>query len=101
MKYDFADLLELSPQEFREVIDTIRPRVYTWRYVWKVKGEDSLRVKYVCDVKKAHEDFRKCLRENEDVVSCIAEYIGEVDPVLMAYSDVIKKEVEVEIEKED
>ena len=102
-KFNFDDLQELSPQEFRSVIDSVHPRMYSYRYVWRMKGSEShqLQVKILTGVRQEHEEFRKALQNDPEVQSALCEYICEYDPLVIAYTDVIKKEVIIDDKKED
>lgn len=93
------ELKVLSPIEFRSMIESVHSRVYTYRYMWKVKDSEQVQLKYISDVKAAHDLFRKALQSDDNVVSALCEYIGEVDPMVVAYTDVIKQEVKIENEK--
>lgn len=89
------ELSALSPLEFRSMIDSVHPRIFTYRYMWKTKDSEHIQVKYISDVTKAHTVFRDNLQKDENVVSAMCEYIGEIDPLVIAYTDIIKKEVEI------
>lgn len=89
------ELTSLSPLEFRSMIDSVHPRIFTYRYMWKTKDSEHIQVKYISDVTKAHTAFRECLQKDDNVLSAMCEYIGEVDPLVIAYTDIIKKEVKV------
>lgn len=93
------ELKELSPIEFRFMIESVHSRIYTYRYMWKVKNSEQVQLKYISDVKPVHDSFRKALQSDDNVVSALCEYIGEVDPLVVAYTDVIKQEVKIENEE--
>lgn len=72
--------------------EKVRPRIYVYRYMWKMKDSDKIQLKVVSDVIKSHMQFRKALQEDENVVSAFCEYVSEYDPYFFAAGEVIKNE---------
>lgn len=62
-----------------------------YKYIWKTK-KGGLCVKYITDTDGAHEEFMKALRESEDVVSAVREYVSEINMAYFGYTKEVKKE---------
>lgn len=65
--------------------------VYTYRYIWKTKDE-KLCVKYVTGPQEEHAMFQKSIKENESILSCLREYINEVNFAYIGFTEEVKKE---------
>lgn len=53
--------------------------IYTYRYMWKVNGSDSINFKIVSDVSGGLSLFEKALSEIPDLESAGKEYLMEYD----------------------
>lgn len=73
--------------------------VYTYRYIFKDK-KGQLHVKFLTEPQEAHARFQQAIRDNEDIVSCIREYVSEVNFEYFGYTEPVKTE-EKEKEKEE
>lgn len=73
--------------------------VYTYRYLWKDKS-GKLRAKYLTDTNENHAKFQKAILDDSDIVSCMREYIGEINYAFIGFSEEVKKENKKEIENE-
>lgn len=73
--------------------------VYTYRYIWKTK-DGKLCVKFVTDVNEAHAVFQKNVREDDNIVSCMREYVSEVNFAFLGFTEEVKKEKK-EIEEDE
>lgn len=53
--------------------------IFCYRYLWKIKGSESINVKIVSDVRAGLDAFEKVLLELPDLESCGKEYVCEYD----------------------
>lgn len=65
--------------------------IFTYRYLWKVNGNDSISVKIISDVKKGHEEFVAHLLGLENLESAGREYLHEYDVSLLAKFETLKE----------
>lgn len=72
--------------------------VYTYRYIWK-KQDNSLCVKFITGPQEDHALFQKNILENNDIVSCLREYVSEVNFAYLGFTEEVKKEKNDIIEK--
>lgn len=86
VKLTLGDLAERS----REEQEINHERIYTYRYVFMLDGK--LCIKFVSDILRAHEDFKKNMLEQDSIESCIAEYVCEYDPYFLGYTVTVKKD---------
>lgn len=70
---------------------TETPKVYAYKYIWKTK-DDKLCVKYVTDTQEGHAMFQKHLRDNEEVVSAMREYLYEINFAYLNFTEPVKEE---------
>lgn len=69
-------------------------KVYTYRYMWKVSGEDNLKFKIVSDVEEGHKFFQDELLKIENLDSCAYEYLHEYDVERIGiFTNLYKKEI--------
>lgn len=70
-------------------------KILVYRYLFKVKNseKDSVCVKYVSDVKQAHDDFIRALLKDDNVLSALREYVCEIDCSFVGSVDHVKVEV--------
>ncbi|UPW41622.1 hypothetical protein [Peromfec virus RodF8_38] len=54
-------------------------KIYTLRYMWKIKGSDSVNFKVITDTEEGLEQFEEALLQFPDLVSAGSEYIQEYD----------------------
>lgn len=65
--------------------------VYTYRYIFKDK-KGKLHVKFLTEPQEAHARFQQAIRDNDDIVSCIREYVSEVNFEYFGYTEPVKTE---------
>lgn len=65
--------------------------VYTYRYLWKNK-EGKICVKFITDVQEAHAKFQEAVRKDDNIVSCMREYVNEVNFEYLGFSEAVKEE---------
>ena len=88
--------VNLTPLEYaesvREKVKKVSPsRLYTYRYIWKTDGKDSLSVRVLTALQEEHYAFRKALFKDENVISATAEYISEIDTNFLLLVEPVKK----------
>lgn len=66
--------------------------IYTYRYFWKTK-DGRLNVKILTDVENVHNTFIDIFKNDDNILSCTREYLGEVDLSMIGYTDTFKTEV--------
>lgn len=77
--------------------------VYAYRYIWKTK-DGKLNVKFLTECQEVHALFQKTLREDENVVSCVREYLHEINFEYFGFTEPVKienKEDKTNEEKEN
>lgn len=74
-------------------------KIYTFRYIFKMKDSESLGVKYVTDTLIALETFEREILSSVDIVSCVKEYVGEVDISQTGFVTTVKAQLENEENK--
>lgn len=72
---------------------------YNYRYMWKCK-DGALRCKYVCGTNEEHSAFQKILQDDEDIVSAMREYQGEVNYACIGFTEPVKVEEKQEKQSE-
>lgn len=72
---------------------------YNYRYMWKSK-DGSLCCRYLCGTEEEHVTFMRSLLENEDVVSAMREYQGEVNYAFIGFTESVKVEKKEENQSE-
>lgn len=59
-------------------------KIYTYRYMWRVSGNDSINLKIVTDTKDGLRAFEKSLIDSVDNLDSFArEYLHEYDCTLL------------------
>lgn len=66
-------------------------RVYCYKYIWKTK-QNNLCVKYLTETQDGHAIFQKHLRENDEIVSAMREYVHEINFAYMNFTEPVKEE---------
>lgn len=54
-------------------------KIVTYRYISKAKGKDGLNVVYFTQTEEEHEDLKKHICLDENIESCMREYVNEYD----------------------
>lgn len=55
-------------------------KVYTYKYMWHVKGlPDTLRFRFVCGIQAEHDDFLRSIQADDDIEKCCRVYVNEID----------------------
>jgi hypothetical protein len=67
--------------------------LYTYRYIWKDKN-GKLCVKFLTEPQESHARFQTTLRESPDVVSCVREYVNEINFEYFGFTETVKEEEE-------
>lgn len=65
--------------------------VYTYRYIWKDKN-GGLCVKFITGPQEEHALFQKNILENDTIVSCMREYVSEVNFAYLGFTEEVKRE---------
>lgn len=66
-------------------------KIITRRYVFDLADNPGqLCVKYVSEIPTGHELFIKGIMEDENVLSCIFEYVGEIDVAATGFVTTVK-----------
>lgn len=65
--------------------------VYIYRYFWKTK-DGRLNFKILTDVENVHNTFIDIFKNDDNILSCTREYLGEVDLFKIGYTDTFKTE---------
>lgn len=66
-------------------------KIYTYRYFWK-DNEGKLFVKFLTDSQENHKVFQDDILKNQNIVSCMREYVGEVDLSFIGFTEPVKEE---------
>lgn len=75
--------------------------VYNYRYIWK-KHDGGLCVKFITGPQEEHALFQKNILENENIVSCLREYVNEINFAYLGFTEEVKKEKkESEVKKDE
>lgn len=64
-------------------------RVFTYRYLWQIKGSDKINFKIVSDVPEGLELFEKQLLCVPDISKAAKEYLHEYDVSLVGKFDTL------------
>lgn len=73
--------------------------VYTYRYIWKTKA-GNLCVKFITDCQEAHARFQTAINNDDSIVSCMREYVSEVNFAYIGFTESVKEEKKEEEESE-
>lgn len=77
--------------------------VYTYRYIWKTKA-GQLCVKYITEPQEGHMKFQSAIKEDETIVSCMREYVNEINFEYLGFTEPVKaekKDVQVQVQEEE
>lgn len=68
--------------------------IVTYRYVLRTKDmvPDRVGVKYISETAAGHDDFIKRILADENVISCLREYVSEYDCALIGKYESVKDE---------
>lgn len=75
--------------------------VYTYRYMWKCLGNDSIKFKIVTDTLEGILEFEKCLLCLENLDTCGKEYLHEYDCSKIGLFVSLKNNEEGEVKKDE
>lgn len=65
--------------------------LYTYRYIWKDKN-GKLCVKYLTEPQEGHRTFQERIKQDSSIVSCVREYIHEVNFRYLGFTEPVKNE---------
>lgn len=65
--------------------------LYCYRYIYKTK-DGRLVVKFLTEPQEVHARFQETIRENADIVSCIREYVHEINFEYLGFTEPVKTE---------
>lgn len=65
--------------------------VYTYRYIWKEQN-NRLCVKFITGPQEEHALFQKSIIENDNIISCMREYVSEVNFAYLGFTEEVKVE---------
>ena len=68
----------------------------TLRYVFKMVGDDKLRVSFITATEDEHRKLQETYCLNDDIVSCGSEYVCSYDVSKIGIFNAIKSEVKNE-----
>lgn len=82
-------------------MENIKPTiiVYTYRYIWKTK-DGKLHVKFMTEPQEIHAGFQTAILKDENIVSCMREYVHEINFEYLGFTEPVKTEEKKE-EKEE
>lgn len=76
--------------------------VTTYRYMWKVAGQDTINFKIVSDIDEGHSVFIENLKKIPDLESAGKEYLHEYNPTKIGlFESIVSPENFVEVEEEE
>lgn len=64
-------------------------KVYTYRYMWKIKGSSQVNFKIVSDIEDGLKEFENSLLSVENVEKVAREYLHEYDCSLIGKFDTL------------
>lgn len=70
--------------------------LYAYRYIYKDK-QGRINVKILTEPQEVHAKFQQSLLDNEDVVSCVREYMHEINFEYFGYTESVKEEKKDEV----
>lgn len=73
--------------------------LYTYRYIMKDK-KGNLSVRYLTEPQEGHKLFQQGVLDSDEIVSCVREYINEVNFRYLGFTEPVKVE-EKEKEKKE
>lgn len=65
--------------------------LYSYRYIWKEKS-GKLCVRYLTEPQEGHKTFQQSILDNENIVSCVREYINEINFRYLGFTEPVKEE---------
>lgn len=65
--------------------------LYTYRYIWKDKN-GKLCVKYLTEPQEGHAKFQQSILDSANIVSCVREYINEINFRYLGFTEPVKEE---------
>lgn len=71
--------------------------LYTYRYIWKDKA-GKLCIKFLTEAQEGHAKFQKAICDDENIVSCIREYVNEINFEYLGFTEPVKNEQKEEKE---
>lgn len=74
--------------------------LYTYRYIWKDK-EGKLCVKFLTEPQEGHKLFQERVLHDGNIVSCMREYVSEVNFEYLGFTEPVKVENNKEGEKDE
>lgn len=54
-------------------------RIYTFRYMWRLKDSDQINFKIITDTLEGLNQFEDVLKKQEDILLAGKEYLHEID----------------------
>ncbi|UPW40891.1 hypothetical protein [Sigmofec virus UA08Rod_6219] len=76
-------------------------KIFCYRYVFKTKdNEKALGVRYVTDTLEGLAALDKSILKDDNILSCMREYINEVDLEKSTYCEPVKVDVSVPVEED-
>lgn len=75
-------------------------RLYTYKYIWKQK-DDKLCIKVLTGVQDEHAKFQTVIKNDSNIVSCMREYLGEMNLAYMNFTEPVKFEEKPKEDKQD
>ena len=65
--------------------------LYTYRYIWKDTA-GKLNVKYLTEPHEGHARFQSAILDDEKIVSCVREYVSEINFEYLGFTEPVKIE---------
>lgn len=81
----------------------VKHTLYTYRYLFRSKDmqPNNLGIKVFTGTLSEHEKMCRDILNDEDIISCLREYVHEIDLNLVLIQRVVKKEVKEEENKNE
>lgn len=73
--------------------------LYTYRYIMKDR-KGNLTVRYLTEPQENHKKFQQSVLDCDDVVSCVREYINEVNFSYLGFTEPVKTEKKEDLNNE-
>lgn len=70
-----------------------KTKLVTYKYVFQTAemlDEKKLGVKYLTDAEEGHDKFMEQIKDDESVIKCLREYVGEYDCSMLGFVQTFK-----------
>ena len=73
--------------------------LYTYRYIYKTKAGELV-VRFLTEPQDNHARYQQSLLDDDNIVSCIREYVNEINFAYLGFTEPVKEEAKEEKENE-